>query len=291
MLIGVISRPTAGAMPKKEPEDTMPKIDVGKNIHAFVEDWGAGKQIVFVHGWPFNHRMFEYQMTALALRDFRVIGIDLPGFGASDKPWAGNDYDTWANDVGKIMNGLALRDVTLAGFSIGGAIVAHRLARFRDTRVSKLSLLSAPLPTAWLGQEDKNIVDGYIEGLISDRYKFIHEFIQKMPNKTASREFIESLLSMGRQASLRACLRGLEEMRDRNLQAEMGNIRIPTRIFHGVKDSIVPFGLAEQQKRLIREATLVPFENSGHALFWDEKDKLVNEIAKFADEKQARVAA
>ena len=72
---------------------------------------------------------------------------------------------------------------------------------------------------------------------------------------------------------------------------ELGNIRVPTRFFHGVMDQIVPLALAESQAGLIKGASLVRFENSGHAIFWDEKDKLVDELDKFAAEKVARAAA
>ncbi len=268
----------------------MPRITVAKNVDLYVQDWGAGKTIVFIHGWPFDHRIFEYQMMALAKKDCRVVAIDLRGFGDSDKPWEGNDYDTWAIDVGKVIAHLILRDVTVAGFSMGGAIAAHYVARRIDTRISKLALIAAPVLSA-PPPEDKQRWDEHIKSILSDRPKFMHGHIKDTMNKAASPEYVEWLASMGRKASLRGCIRGAEELRNRDLRPALGNIRIPTRFFHGVMDKIAPISLAESQVGLIRGATLVRFEDSGHALFWDEKDKLVDELDKFAGEKVARAAA
>lgn len=268
----------------------MPKINVGKNVNIHFEDWGAGKTIVFVHGWPFDHRIFEYQMMALAKRDCRVVGIDLRGFGNSDKPWDGNDYDTWAADIGKVISELTLRDVTLAGFSMGGSIVAHYVARRIDTRISKLAIMGASLLSSAPKPEDKKLLDGNIKRLLTDRPKFMHDYMADLMNSPAGPEYLHWLASMGMTASLRACMRGLEELRDRDLRPVLGNIRIPTRFFHGALDNVIPYSIAEAQTALMKGASLVRFENSGHALFWDEKDKLVEELDKFAAEKVAKAA-
>lgn len=268
----------------------MPRVSVAKNVDLYVQDWGAGKTIVFIHGWPMDHRIFEYQMNALARRDCRVVAIDLRGFGQSDKPWEGNDYDTWAADVGKVISTLILRDVTLAGFSMGGAIAAHYVARRIDTRIAKLALIGAPVLNAYPKPEDREKVETTIKLLQTERPKFMLDHVKTMINNPMSPENREWYASLSMQASLRACIRGMEELRDRDLRAALGNIRVPTRFFHGVSDQIVPYSLAESQVKLIKGASLVPFENSGHALFWDEKDRLVDELDKFAAEKAARAA-
>ncbi len=269
----------------------MPRITVAKNVQLYVQDWGAGKTIVLIHGWPLDHRMFDYQMMELAKRDCRVVAIDLRGFGQSDKPWDGNDYDTWAIDIGKVIAELILRDVTLAGFSMGGAIAAHYVARRIDTRISKLALISAPVLNAAPRPEDRQAMEAHLKSILEDRPRFMREHIKNMTNTAMSTENRDWLASLGMQASVRACIRGLEELRDRDLRMALGNIRIPTRFFHGKMDRIIPFSLAEAQTRLIKAASLVPFENSGHAIFWDERDRIVEELDKFAGEKLARVAA
>ena len=54
---------------------------------------------------------------------------------------------------------------------------------------------------------------------------------------------------------------------------DLGRIRVPTLILHGVHDMICPFALGEMQHKGIRTSTLVPFEESGHGLFWEQREK------------------
>jgi pimeloyl-ACP methyl ester carboxylesterase len=272
----------------------MPKVEVAKGVELFVQDWGAGPPIVFVHGWPLSHRMFENQMLFLADRGFRAIGIDLRGFGESAKPWDGNDYDTWARDTGKVIEALDLRDVTLAGFSMGGAIAMHYASR-NSPRVTRLALLAAagPYMIAAPGNQHgvpRDAWNGFLQGEVADRAKLKRDFGESFFHNPVSPQLARWFEDIGMQASPRASLRGLEELRDRDLRSELAAIRVPTRIFHGVEDQIVPFALSGEQQRLIRGASVVRFENSGHGLFIDEKEKLNQELAKFASGEITRTA-
>jgi pimeloyl-ACP methyl ester carboxylesterase len=257
----------------------MPMINVAKNVNLYVEDWGTGKPIVCVHGWPLSHRMFEYQAPAIVNHGFRVVTLDLRGYGQSDKPWEGNDYDTWANDIGQVIKELNLRDVTLAGFSMGGAIAMHYVATHKDARVTKLALLAAAGP-CFIKKADnpggvpREAWDRFIQAEMEDRAKFKHEFNKNFFNSSVSTELSHWFEAIGMEVSAHASLRGLEELGDRDLRQEISAISIPTRVFHGVKDRIVPFAMADEQKRLIKGAEVVRFEKSGHGLFYDEGEKL-----------------
>ena len=139
-------------------------IEVKKGVRIYAQDWGAGKTIVFVHGWPYSHAMFDYQTLPLSRAGFRTVAIDLRGFGQSDKPYSGNDYDTWADDIGKVIKVLDLKDVTLAGFSMGGGICAHYVATHNDPRVTKLALLAAAAPAISPGA-----LDPFIQAILALR--------------------------------------------------------------------------------------------------------------------------
>jgi pimeloyl-ACP methyl ester carboxylesterase len=84
---------------------TSNKIESTTGVKINVEDLGGtGIPVVFIHGWPVNHNMFEYQFTELPKHNYRCFGIDLRGFGDSDKPWDGYNYDTMADDVHAVLN-------------------------------------------------------------------------------------------------------------------------------------------------------------------------------------------
>jgi pimeloyl-ACP methyl ester carboxylesterase len=266
------------------------KIEVTKGVDLYVQDWGKGKPIVFLHGWPYSHRIFEYQMMQLAKKGYRAVGIDLRGYGYSDRPWEGNDYDTWANDVGTVIKHLGLRDVTLVGYCMGGAIAVHYIAGTKDSRVAKLVLASTALPAAALLPDDRKWYDEHITGCLDDQARCIVDFAANIFNKPVSAEYTGWLVNLGKISSLYACIRGLEEMRDRDQSAEISRITIPTRIYHGVYDKVLSFSWAESLQKLIKGSTLVRFENSGHGIYYDEKDKLVDELAKFVTETLAKAA-
>lgn len=124
----------------------MPYVEVSPGVNVYVEDWGSGKPVFFIHGWPLSHRMFEYQFTQLPKQGYRCVGIDLRGFGKSDKPWGDYNYDIFADDVKLVLEALDLRDVTMAGFSMGGAITMRYMGRHFGERVSKVAFLGAAAP-------------------------------------------------------------------------------------------------------------------------------------------------
>lgn len=280
----------AGAQPgdlSTRGRTTLHRVDVGRGVRLHVQDWGSGKPIVLVHGWPSSHRIFERQLLGLAERGYRAIGIDLRGFGESDKIWDGNDYDTWAADLGAVIAALGLRDVTLAGYSMGGAIAANHIATSHDWRVSRLVLIGAALPSLAQGPDNpyglpREAFDAMLQGLLADRAAFFSAFIPNLFATPVSAAYASWFTDLVMAASLRATVRGLEEGRDRNLRSALAAIDVPTTIVHGLQDNLVPFALAEEQQRLIQHATLVPFEHSGHGIFADEADRLTDELARIA---------
>ena len=264
----------------------MAYITVQKDVDVFVTDWGSGRPVVFIHGFPFSHRIFEPSMAILAQSGCRAIGLDLRGFGQSTKAWDGCDYDTWARDIAGVIQALDLQDVTLVGFSMGGAIAAHYVATQdvatqADPRVTKLVLWAAAAPIAAPTPEDKATISGFIQGILADPAHFAAAFIQQAFYQPLSDERLHFLTGLGTEATLRTLVRSQEELRDRNLVAELGAIQIPTLICHGIHDHVVPMAAAEAQQQLIQNATLLRFEASGHGIFYEEKDRLTEELLKF----------
>ncbi|PSR18250.1 alpha/beta hydrolase [filamentous cyanobacterium CCP3] len=256
-------------------------ITVAAEVNLFINDWGSGKPIVFVHGFPFSHRIFEPSMLALASQGYRAIGLDLRGFGQSTKTWDGCDYDTWASDIYAVIKALDLQDATLVGFSMGGAIAAHYAATLNDPRVTRLVLLGAAAPIAAPTPEDKATISGFIRGILADAAGFAATFIQQAFYQPLSPEQLQFLTSLGTQASLRTLVRSQEELRDRDLVAELTQIQLPTLICHGVHDKVVPLAAGEAQNQLIPDSALLRFEASGHGIFYEEKNRLSQELLNF----------
>lgn len=268
-------------------EKKLTYVEVEAGVRVFVQDWGVGKPIVFIHGWPLSHEMFEYQFTQLPIHGYRCIGIDLRGYGKSDKPWGDYSFDIMADDVKKVLEALNLPDITLVGFSMGGAVSVRYMARHAGAYVAKLVLLGAATPCLTKKPDfpqglDTAPYDNFINTCYSDRAKMNAGFGNATFHKPLSSELSNWFTNLGMQASPRATAMGVVALRDSDLRPDLAKITVPTAIFHGVHDKIAPMSItAEVNHQGIKGSKLLRFENSGHGLFYDEKDKLNEELMHF----------
>ncbi|WP_141433289.1 alpha/beta fold hydrolase [Bacillus sp. 03113] len=261
-------------------------VRVEKNVKLYVEDVGKGKPVVFIHGWPVNYKMYEYQENILPSKGIRFIGIDLRGYGKSDHPWDGYTYDRMADDIKEVIDQLKLEDVTLAGFSMGGAVSIRYMARHGGHKVSKLMLFGAAAPVFTKRNDfpygtPKKEVDALIMSTYQDRPKTIEDFGKTFFYQQHSPAFHQWFNQLGIDANPHATIKGLEALRDEDLRADLPKINVPTLILHGANDKVCTFPLAIEMHKGIKNSKLVRFEKSGHGLFYDEKDKFNQEILNF----------
>ena len=264
-------------------------IEVEKNVKLHVTDMGEGKAVVLIHGWPLSDAMYEYQYAALVENGYRVIGITLRGFGQSDKPYGKYNYDVFADDIKVILDKLKIESATLGGFSMGGATVIHYMARHKGAHVTKLALFGAAAPV-WTKREDfsyglwtKEDVNGLIALNKTNRPQLLETFGQIFGASLSSVSpgLAQWLGNINIQASSYAMQEGLKTLRDSDLRDDLKKINVPTLILHGKQDHICSFDLAEQMKATIKNAELIPFEKSGHALFLEEREKFNNSLIEF----------
>src|ERR1700712_3561075 len=150
-------------------------------VKIYYEDLGHGKNVVFIHGWPLSGSMWEYQLTQLTQQGLRCITYDRRGFGKSDRPFTGYDYDTLAADLKTVLDELDLEDVTLVGFSMGGGEIARYFSLYGSRRVSKVVLVSAVVPYMLQSEDNPDGVpqeefDKMAQGMMEDRPAFMETF-------------------------------------------------------------------------------------------------------------------
>lgn len=297
-------------------------IEINDNIFLHIRDWGRGNPIVFIPGWPFGHEMFEYQFTRLPQLGYRCIGISMRGFGKSSKPWEEYSYDVFADDLKSVLCSLNLCNVTLVGFCMGGAIALRYMERHGGDKIDNLVLCSTAAPSFTTRPGfpfgiEPGIVDSQIKLCYSDRARLIADFGKKLfkDHTVITPQLLDWFQYLGMKASPHATGACLATLRDSDLREDIHAVKVPTILFHGLHDQICPFKLSEimtlptevmptgelamaagsgaitagaaPAATGIRGAKLISFENSGHALFYEEREKFNAELHSFIEKKSS----
>lgn len=250
-----------------------------------------GKQTIFlIHGWPLSHKIFEYQINLLTDCDYRVVAIDLRGFGKSDTPVYGYSYNQMSADVFQIVRQLRLRNFVLVGFSMGGAIALRYMNRYKGFGVRKLILLSAAAP-CFTQRPDfpygKTVqeVNDLINLAETDRPQLCLNFSKQLFASPHSAAVIDWFRGIALSASGIGTIKCGIALRDEDGRKDLKSVRVPTYIIHGEKDLIVSNELAEIQHEGISESKLITLSNSGHGIVYDELQKFnsifMNSIVDF----------
>ena len=242
-------------------------------------DCGGKHTVLLIHGWPLSHKMYEYQIERLVACGYRVVTLDLRGFGSSDAPACGYTYDRMAADIYEIIRTLQLKDISLVGFSMGGAIALRYMNIYQGYGVKQLILLSAAAPT-WTKRPGypygltKEYVDGLIEQARSDRpqlaYDFSHKQLFACPQSEAAKNWFEDIaLSASGIATVKTAI----SLRDEDGKKDLKAVKVPTVIIHGAKDVVVPDDLVIIQHKEIPGSQLYTLSNSGHGITYDELER------------------
>ncbi len=263
-----------------------------KSINLFYEDYGSGRPVILIHGWPLTHRAWEPQMEALVSAGYRVIAYDRRGFGQSDKPWSGYDYDTLAADLKGLIEALDLNDAVIAGFSMGGGEVARYLGQYSAHRLSAAMLISAVTP--YMLKTDDNpqgvpmkIFDDMRKNVKQDRFAFIakwqKDFTNYSKNKdTVSEAFLDYLWQQTLAASPKAMHDCITSFGETDFRDDVKKIELPLLIVHGEDDQICPIEVCgERTAKLAPHAQFKIIKKAPHGLNITHKDQLNTEMLTF----------
>lgn len=274
----------------------MPFITSAQNneapINIYYEDLGEGKPVVFIHGWPLSGSMWEYQVTQLPQQGLRCITYDRRGFGKSDRPFKGYDYNSLAGDLKSLLDELDLNDVTLVGFSMGGGEIAKYFSLYGGVRVSKVVLVSAVVPYMLKTDDNPDGVpqeefDKMAKGMIDDRPGFMESFAKNffgvsIMNHPVSNAFLADNLTKVMDASPFATLQCAQSFSSTDFRQDVTKINVPTLIIHGDDDKTVPIKpTGEQSASLISGSKYIVYEGAPHGLWYTDREKLNQDLIDF----------
>ena len=212
---------------------------------------GAGRPVVLIHGWPLSKESWNAQVQVLVGAGYRVVSYDRRGFGQSDKPGGGYDYDTLTDDLEGLMSELDLRDVTLVGFSMGGGEAARYVSKYGEERLH--SVVFAAAVTPYMMQSDDN-PDGPLTqekaekmkaDLTTDRDAFFDQFATQFFSVDGQLKVTEAqrqeLIELARQSDQKAALSCMASFGTEDFRGDLPNVTVPTLVIHGDGDAVVPF--------------------------------------------------
>lgn len=274
----------------------MPYVNVGKensgNIDLYYEDHGSGKPVVLIHGYPLSGASWEKQLAVLLDAGLRVITYDRRGFGQSSKPATGYNYDTFADDLHKLVTQLRLHDFALVGFSMGGGEIARYFGRYKSNGVNKAVFISSVPPFLLKTPDNAEgleaaVFDGIQKAVAADRYSFFTEFFKNFYNtdvllgKRVSEQVVQSSWNVAVGASAIASFACVPTWHE-DFRKDLAAINVATLVIHGDADRIVPFSASGQRTaKLVRGARLVVVKNGPHCITWTHSDEVNTALLDF----------
>ena len=260
----------------------MPEVTANSGLlsktKVHVEDsGGSGRPVVLIHGWPLSGESWSEQVGPLKDAGYRVVAYDRRGFGRSDKPRGGYDYDTLAEDLEGVLSELELSDVTLVGFSMGGGEVARYVSKYGEDRVHSV-VFAAAVPPYMLQSEDnpegpldEETAAGMEKGLKDDRDAFFDEFTtqffsagDELKVTEAQRQEALALCKLSNQEAALGCM---DSFGTTDFREDLTSVTVPTLVIHGDSDGIVPLeGSGQRTHDAIEGSELVVIEGGPHGL-------------------------
>jgi non-heme chloroperoxidase len=259
----------------------------------YYKDWGSGPPVVFSHGWPLSCDSWEAQMLFLASQGYRCVAHDRRGHGRSSQPWQGNEMDSYADDLGELIEALDLRGAALFGFSTGGGEVARYVGRHGTGRVAKLGLISAVPPLmlktdANPGGLPQSVFDGLRAASLADRSQLYRDLASgpffgfNRPGAKASQGMIDAFWLQGMQSGHKNAYECIAAFSETDFGADLEKIDVPTLVVHGDDDQIVPIEAAGRASaRRIKNAKLVVYPGAPHGTTDTHKEALNRDLLAF----------
>jgi non-heme chloroperoxidase len=283
-------------MPTASAHDLRSYITVGQEnstpIDLYYEDHGAGKPVVLIHGFPLNGASWEKQTRALLAAGHRVITYDRRGCGRSSHPATGYDYDTFAEDLHKLMTELDLRYAALVGFSMGGGEVARYLGTYGSERVRKAVFVSPIVPLVLktpdnpAGVEAK-VFEGMAAAVEADRPAFLSGFLKDFYNldvlggKLISDQVVQQSWTVAVGMSAIATHDYIATWMT-DFRKDVPRVDVPVLVIQGDADRIVPFAATGQVlSKAIKGARLVTIEDGPHGILWTHGGEVAAELVRF----------
>jgi pimeloyl-ACP methyl ester carboxylesterase len=266
-----------------------------KDISVHVHDTGGnGRPVILIHGWPLSGASWKHQINALAAEGYRVIAYDRRGFGDSDKPKSGYDYDTLTEDLNGLIHALDLKNVSLVGFSMGGGEVARYVTKYGEDNLHSI-VFAAAVPPMMMKTDDnpegpleKSKAAEMTAQLTANSEDFYDTFTKEFFSANADKDYLVS--EDERQAALKLChkadkvaaLSAMQSFATTDFRDDLPNVTVPTLVIHGDVDGTVPFeGSGKRTHEAIPHSELHVISGGPHGINVSHADEFNQALISF----------
>jgi pimeloyl-ACP methyl ester carboxylesterase len=228
---------------------------------------------VLLHGFLENKNIWKNFARRLS-PSFRVLTIDLPGFGESEFIGEIHSMDEMAETVRAVMKAAGINSCVMAGHSMGGYVAlafAEKYPRMLKGFVLFHSHAGADSPEA---AENRERTIAVVE---KDHHGFIKNFIPGLFDPTNVKKFGPEIAELGEmadktpKAGIIAALRGMKIRPDR--QHVLMNAKVPVLFIVGKNDSRIPMEVIMPQALLPAHSEVLLLDHTGHMGFIEAKEK------------------
>ena len=271
----------------------MPYVTTKDHVRLYVKDWGTGRPVIMLHGWPLSADTFDDLAMAVANAGLRAVAYDRRGFGRSDQPWSGYDYNTLTDDLNSVIHEYGgATDAALLGFSMGGGEVARYMSRHGGRGVTQAILVASVVPYMLKTANnpngvDQSVFDTMAKGITEDRAGFWSSFFKDfygvgMVSHPVSAEVLQWSCNVSMQAGLNATLGCAKAFSSTDFRPDLAAVKVPTLIIHGTADKTVPIDTsARQAAKGITGSTLIEYDGAPHGLLASDRDRLIADVLSF----------
>jgi len=243
----------------------------------FIKTVGTGKPLILLHGWGFNHNIFN-DLAAQLATEYCVYLVDLPGHGNS--PMSEYKLELLAEKLAAKLP----TDAIWLGWSLGG-LLAMAVARWHPKSVQAL-ILVATSPKFVSGKDWNNamnakVLNQFAEQLTNDTISTLRRFLALQVTERQQLRHLQTLLKTNKLPQTAALQAGLELLQDTDFRTELSEINCPALLCLGGKDKIVPVAVGADCQAWWQDLEIAIIKPAGHIPFLSHPENFVSRLTNF----------
>jgi pimeloyl-ACP methyl ester carboxylesterase len=232
--------------------------------------------VLLLHAWVESRRSFD-RLAPLLPASTRAIAVDQRGHGDAEKPLTGYTLKSLAADVDAFMEAIGITAAVLVGSSSGG-YVAQQVAVAYPSRVAGLVLIGSPRTL-----QGRPAFADEVEGLTDPiDTAWVRQTLTWFPLFHGVPEwYLEDRVRDGARVPAAVWRESFDGLIAAEPPTDTGTIAAPTLVIWGDRDELLPREQEEDLAAAIPASRLVVYEETGHAVLWEQPERLASDLRAF----------